>query len=139
MTRDQVKEIAVALGQPPRKAREAMIVAILEVQGEPQIAPDDSVKVVETGEALETVEGVLVEAVPSLDFERLESVQVAWLQALESVGNVFLTQMTSILDDKITDLGKTIEGIAFNLTPEQPMAVEEPAQTPAPRRRLLRS
>lgn len=118
-----VKDIAVGLGLPPRKARENMIQAILEKQGtaegaseapeEPQAAADGSV---DTGAAQEFLEGLG--------------------GILEEFGNRFMTG----LDEWLTKFSTAAEGFAFNTSPEEQMDVEEekPQEEEQPRRRLVR-
>jgi hypothetical protein len=119
LSRAEVKDIAAKLGLPPRKSSAAMIDEIMEAQGEP-------------GEAVATV----------IDMEAVGVAEVITMSPGVNVGDLVQTldafpgRLHDVLDEFVTSLGKTIEGVVFNATPEKPMAVEEPAQ---PRRRLTRA
>jgi hypothetical protein len=123
MSRDELKEIAGQLNIPPRRSSEAMIKDILAAQGEP---PDQ--------EVAEVVPEVVAMAEAVVEAEAV--VQDAFLTALDSFGERF----SVMLDEFLTKLGTTLEGVAFNTTPEEPMAVEEPEpdENPQPRRRIVR-
>ena len=117
MSRPEVREIAVRLGLPPRKATAAMIEEIMEAQGG-----------FEEQEEAELVEvDVLISAEPEdVIPQQMEITTGTLTQALEQ----FPVRLHDVLDQFLTDLGKTIEGLIFNATPE------EPQQEPAPTRRL---
>jgi len=118
MSHAEVKDIAVGMGLAPRKARENMILAILEAQGTPDSAPVASVR----------SQGAPETAVASV--ELLEG----FGKALDDFGNRFFTG----LDEWLTKFSLAAEGFAFNTTPEQPMPVEQDEEE-QPRRRLIRS
>jgi hypothetical protein len=118
MSHSDVKDIAVAKGLAPRKARENMIVAILEVQGGPEAVAEAPVR---SQEAVEEKPVVL----PAH----------AMLESFRGVLDEFGTRFFTGLDEFTTRFIGGLEGIQFNMTPEQPMEVED---EPAPTRRLRR-
>jgi hypothetical protein len=79
---------------------------------------------------------VVAEAEAVVEAETVAEDQDAFLLALDSFGGRF----SVMLDEFLTKLGATLEGVHFNLAPEQPMAVDEPepAEEPQPRRRIVR-
>jgi hypothetical protein len=121
MSHADVKDIAVAMGLAPRKARENMIQAILEAQGaseavtvapvEPQVVTAVGTAAVQTGAAAEFLEG------------------------LEGILDAFGSRFMGGLDDWLTKFSTAAEGFAFNTKPEEPMDVEP---EPSSRRRLVR-
>jgi hypothetical protein len=119
MSHAEVKEIALALGLAPRKARENMIVAILETASTPQSAPVGSV---EPQVVTETVTAV---SAPALDLTVIGDI-------LDQFGERFFDG----LERWSTGFVQQLEGIQFNLAPEKPMDMEE---EPEPRRRLSRN
>ena len=121
MSHAEVKEIAVSLGLPVRKARENMIVAILEKEGGFQEVADTPVG---SSAVLEAI------AAPPVDMGVLEEI-------LDRFGARFFTG----LDEWTTRFLGGLEGIQFNLKPEEPMDMNEPEPQPEPtpvRRRLVR-
>lgn len=119
MSHSEVKDIAVGMGLPVRKARENMIVAILEEQGIPQQATLTGVSPVQT----------ILTAPSATNWDGLKEV-------LDEFGSRFFTG----LEEWTTQFIGGLEGIQFNLKPEEPMVIEEPEPEPAapPRRRLVR-
>jgi hypothetical protein len=122
MSHAEVKDIAVGMGLAPRKARENMIVAILERQGTPSEAPvgpqAGTAAPVDTGAATEFLEG------------------------LKDILDEFGSRFMGGLDDWLTKFSTAAEGFAFNTAPEEPMEVEpepEPERPQPGRRRLVRS
>jgi hypothetical protein len=118
MTHAQVKDIAVGMGLAPRKARENMIIAILEKQGTPDTAPVASVR------------PQTAPVIPA-SVELLEG----FGKALDDFGNRFFTG----LDEWLTKFSQAAEGFAFNTSPEEPMAVQAEEEQEPPRRRLSRA
>ena len=120
----QVKEVAVGMGLPARKAREAMIVAILEAQG----GAGDTVPV--------PVQPQVVTA-GAVD---LTSANL-FLGGLEITLNDFGKRFMEGLDDWLTKFSTAAEGFAFNTTPEEQMPdeEEEEQEEEIPRRRLFRT
>lgn len=126
MSHAQVKDIALNLGLAPRKARENMIIGILEAQGGPQAAAGGS------------VEADVVDVIPLAP-----QAQAAFLEGFRDLLDGFGQQFFDGLDNWLTKLGTTLEGVNFNLTPEEPMEPEpepepEPEERPT-RRRLARA
>lgn len=119
MTHAQVKEIAVGMGLAPRKARENMILAILEAQGESVAVPEGAVDT--DAATIVTTELIATEA----NWDGLKEI-------LDEFGSRFMEG----LDDWLTKFSTAAEGFAFNTSPEEPMPVEE---APAPVRRLSRT
>lgn len=118
MSHSEVKDIAISLGLPVRKARENMIVAILEKQGGPQAASEGPVEPVAVAAAAVGTQ------IPVNGLREL----------LDDFGNRFFTG----LDEWTTRFLGGLEGIQFNLTPEKPMEVDEPeTEEEPPRRRPL--
>jgi len=119
MPHAEVKEIAVGMNLAPRKARENMILAILEAQGtaEASVGP---------------VEAVVVTAAP-VD----TGVTTALLTGLEEILDKFGSRFFTGLDDWLTKFSTAAEGFAFNTAPEEPMEVEPEPETTS-RRRLVR-
>lgn len=122
MSHAEVKDIAVSMGLPVRKARENMIVAILEAQGGPQAVVSGAVE-------SDLAVGVTTELISSgFDWEGLREV-------LDEFGTRFFTG----LEEFSMNFMSRLEGTQFNLKPEEPMVVDEPEPEPAPtRRRLVR-
>lgn len=118
MNHSDVKDIAVSMGLAPRKARENMIVAILDAQGTPEPV------------TVASVEPQAVAAVSS-DFDAT----VTLLDGLENILDQFGKQFMEGLDEWLTKFSTAAEGWVFNTTPEEPM--QEPAPEP-PRRRFTR-
>jgi len=116
MPHAEVKDIAVGMGLAPRKARENMILAILEAQGTAE-APAGA------------VEAVVVTAAP-VD-------NAALLTGLEEILDKFGSRFFTGLDDWLTKFSTAAEGFAFNTAPEEPMEVE-PEPESSSRRRLVR-
>lgn len=119
MSHADVKEIATGMGLAPRKARENMIVAILEAQGttEAAEAPVRSQAVVDT--AVDTGAAAL------------------FLEGLEKILDTFGERFMEGLDEWLTKFSTAAEGFAFNTKPEEPMEVE-PEEAPK-RPRLVRT
>ena len=117
-----VKDIAVGMGLAPRKARENMILAILDRQGTPE-------------EAVVAPVGPQAVTVAPVDSGAAEAFLESLRDTLDSFGSRFFTG----LDEWLTKFSTAAEGFAFNTTPEEPMPVEEPESPQPPRRRLLRS
>jgi hypothetical protein len=117
MSHAEVKEIAVSLGLPPRKAREGMIQAILEAQ--------------ETAEAPEAVPvaAVMSQSTPATT-EAHEGFWGGLKEALDEFGSRLFTGLEEFSHGFISRL----EGIQFNLTPEKPMDVEPEPEAEQPRR-----
>jgi len=145
MSMSDLKEVAKSLGLPPRKARETMINEIMDAQGGevvPEEAPESPVEPEEPSEVLppaadlhEPVGGSQV-ALEAFQHRFLDEFQ----EMVMSLGNTILSRLSDLLDDKLADLGKTIEGVAFNLAPE-PQAEPEPEpvqEEPQPRRLVRR-
>jgi hypothetical protein len=114
LNRAEVKEIAARLGLPPRRSSAAMIEEIMEAQnaseeegGEEQPAEVAAEPVIEVDVVTGIGSGELVEAL-----------------------DAFPGRLHEVLDEFLTNLAKTIEGIIFNATPEE--------QAP-PARRLTRA
>jgi hypothetical protein len=125
MSHAEVKEISTSMGLPARKARENMIVAILEAQGSAE----------ETTEAPVRPQAVAVAAV---DTGAVPGLLEGLKDILDSFGSRFMTG----LDDWLTKFSTAAEGFAFNTNPEKPMDVDdEPeAEEIVPRRpRLVRT
>ena len=122
MSHAQVKDIAVGMGLAPRKARDNMIIAILERQGTPEAAV-----VAPVGP-----QGVSDDHQPLVDVEALQ-------EALDG----FRKGLAADLEEFRLAFASTIEGLVFNMAAEKPMEVDEPEPEPEPpqpgRRRLLRS
>ena len=115
MSHSDVKDVAVGLGLPPRKARENMIVAILEAQGSPEAV----------SEAPERPQAVTAAPVD--------------VDALSEALTAFRKGLADDLEEFRLAFASTVEGILFNVAPEKPMEVEdEPAPEPSGRRRLVR-
>jgi hypothetical protein len=118
MGHSEVKEIALGLGLPPRKARENMIQAILEAQGIAETTPDAPVE----------PQPVTVAPVDSGASE-------SFLESLETILESFGSRFMGGLDDWLTKFSTAAEGFMLNVTPEEPMEVEPQEPT---RRRLVR-
>lgn len=132
MSRADVKEVALKLGLPPRKSSAAMIEEIMEAQGdaEPEEAPETPEEAPEVTVVAEVVSVAVESAGPIAEDTR------AIRELVEAVDR-FPGRMHDVLDEFLTNLGKTVEGLVFNALPEQPMPVEEPeASRP---RRLVRA
>jgi hypothetical protein len=114
MGRAEVREITLKLGLPPRKATAAMVEAILEAQGG---YPQDEAP---------------VETQPEMTVEVMTSEIDLTTGTLTQAISEFPGQLHAVLDQFLTDLSKTIEGLIFNLIPEEPMPVEEPKMTGPP-------
>jgi hypothetical protein len=112
MSRPDVREIALKLGLPPRKATAAMVEEILEAQGG-------------FGEQI-------AESTPIVAADEVISEEMTTSSLTEALQH-FPGHLHDVLDQFLTDLAKTIEGFVFNTTPEEP---EEP---PASTRRLSRT
>jgi hypothetical protein len=124
MSHAEVKAIAESLGLAPRKARENMIVAILEAQGTAEGAPVASVgSQAVTGGAVET------------------GAAASFLDGLRDILDTFGSRFMAGLDEWLTKFSTAAEGFAFNTEPEEPMDVEdEPEEeAPAKRPRLVRT
>jgi hypothetical protein len=122
LSRDEVKSIAASLGLPPRRSSAAMIDEILEAQG------GYSEAVAEVAEVVEEI-GDIVAVAAEADASLVEALEM------------FPGRVADVFDNFLTQLGITLEGVIFNATPEEPMAVEEPEPEPEKpaRRRLVRS
>ena len=126
MSRAEVREISVTLGLAPRKSSAAMVNEILESQGWPDEGEGEEVVVAAVEDEEETTAVTEVEMV----FAAPSSTEL--VQALDQ----FPDRLYGVLDQFLTDLGKTIEGVIFNgTTPEEP----EQAQLQQPTRRLTRT
>ena len=125
MSRNDIKEIAVGLGLPPRKSSAAMITEIMESQGWSDDDEGAEEIVVTTSEEDEETSVTEVEVMFAGNPPPAELVQ-----ALDD----FPGRIHDVLDQFLTDLGKTIEGVIFNAKPEEP----EQAQL-QPTRRLTRA
>jgi hypothetical protein len=106
LSRADIKEIALKLNLPPRRSSDAMIEEIMEAQGgfdedEPTTVTDVEV-VVEEG-------GMVAEMIASVDSAEL-------VVAIRD----FPGQLHEVLDQFLTDLAKTVEGLVFNQTPADP-------------------
>jgi len=112
MGRTQVREIAVRMGLPPRKATAAMIEEIMEAQSGYE----------EESTGIEV--DVLVSAEPETVAPEFELTTGTLTQELAS----FPGRIHDVLDQFLTDLGKLVEGLIFNATPEPQ------EEAPAPRR-----
>jgi hypothetical protein len=118
MSHAQVKDIAVEkMGLAPRKARENMIVAILEAQGTEEAA---EAPVVAQAVAVGSVDGVTA---------------TAFLAGFQGILDEFGERFMVGLDEWLTKFSTAAEGFAFNTNPEEPMPVEE--EEP-PQRRIIR-
>jgi hypothetical protein len=119
-----VKDIAVGMGLAPRKARENMIIAILEAQGTAEEAPVASVG----------SQAVAVAAVET-------GAAASFLDGLRDILDTFGSRFMTGLDEWLTKFSTAAEGFAFNTEPEEPMDVEdEPEEeAPAKRPRLVRT
>jgi hypothetical protein len=123
MSHAEVKDIAVGMGLAPRKARENMILAILERQGLPE-------------EATEADVGSQAVTAAPVD----SGAAGAFLEGLRDILDEFGSRFMGGLDDWLTKFSTAAEGFAFNTAPEEPMAVEPEPEPPQPgRRRLVRS
>lgn len=120
MSHAEVKDIAVGMGLAPRKARENMIVAILEAQG-----------TTETTEAPVQPQAAVATAVDS-------GAATLFLESLEKILDTFGDRFMTGLDEWLTNFSTAAEGFAFNTKPEEPMAVDEPEEAPR-RPRLVRT
>jgi hypothetical protein len=129
----RLKEVAATLSLPPRKSREQMVSDILAAQsGEEEAVPQEP----------EPAEEPMVPAVVGVTMEAI-GITEGIEEVLDRFSNTFVARMSDVFDSFLTDLGKTIEGVQFNLTPEPPMpsVVETPEPEPEPeqpRRRLRR-
>ena len=134
---DGIKEVAVALGLPPRKSSAAMIDEIMESQGWTE----------EEGE--EVAEPVVV----TQEVEQegaLESTTTGSAELVETLER-FPQRLHDVLDQFLTDLAKTIEGVIFNATeagrgaavcPQPPLVTGTltwPANSPTGQPRLNRN
>ena len=127
LSRADIKEIAVGLGLPPRKSSAAMIEEIMKAQGwqEGDTEQSGETELVTVTEDEDQTEVTEVEVLLNAPLGSGELVQ-----ALDQ----FPDRIHDVLDQFLTDLGKTIEGVIFNGTPE------EPEQTQLqPTRRLSRA
>jgi len=128
----RLKEVAATLNLPPRKSREQMVSDILAAQsGVEEEAAEEPEEEPAEPEVVTVVEETDVIVAP--DWAGLEDI-------LDRFGNTFVARMSDVFDSFLTDLGKTVEGVAFNMTPEQPVpsVVEVPEPPAEPRRRLRR-
>jgi hypothetical protein len=126
--RGAIKDISLKLGLPARKASATMIEAILDLQGEPE--EDAQTVEVETDDLVEVANEIGEVADAVMEIADTEHELVVAIQE-------FPGRLHDVLDEFLTNLGKTVEGLVFNVAPEEPMAVEpEPEQ---PRRRLVRA
>lgn len=116
LSRADVAEIVDKLGLPRRKATAAMVEEIMEAQGGFEEEPPGE-ETEEPGEEM-TVEVIAGE---------IELTTGTLTQAIER----FPSALHGVLDDFLINLAKTIEGLIFNATPEDPMPMEQP---PNPRR-----
>jgi len=117
MNHAQVKDIAVGLGLAPRKARENMIVAILEAQG--------SVEEAEAPVRPQVVTAGPVDTGAAQEF----------LEGLGGILDAFGERFMVGLDEWLTKFSTAAEGFAFNTTPEEQMPEPEPE---TPQRRIVR-
>ena len=126
MSRSDVKDIALKLGLPPRKSSAAMIEEIMEAQGDE-----------EPEEATETTEATVVTEVVAVTVESAGPIteDTRAIRELVDVVDRLPTRLHDVFDEAITSFAKTIEGLVFNATPEQPMSVGEPSRP----RRLTRA
>jgi hypothetical protein len=126
MSHSEVKDIAVGMGLAPRKARENMIVAILEAQGTAEEAP---------------VAAVRSQAAAATPVPVEESGAAAgFLDDLRDILDTFGSRFMGGLDDWLTKFSTAAEGFAFNTEPEEPMDVEPEPEEMAPKRpRLVRT
>jgi len=123
MSHAQVKDIATGMGLPARKARENMIVAILEKQGSSESVTETSV------DAQEAVADKPVTLPAHAVLESFRSI-------LDDFGSRFFTGLEEWTGHFLSGL----EGIQFNMKPEEPMDVEESEPEEAPKvRRLSRN
>ena len=129
MSHAEVKDITVSMDLPPRKARENMILAILEKQGTPEEAPAASTRP-------QAATDTPVDSGAATDF----------LNGLSDILDHFGTRFMNGLDEWLTKFSTAAEGFAFNTNPEEPMDVddeeepEEKEEEEAPRRpRLVRT
>lgn len=129
LSRAAVKDIALALGLPPRKSSAAMIEEIMEAQGDAE--PLEATETPETTQEVTVAVAVTEPAGALTDDPRAIRELVAALE-------VFPGRLHDVLDEFLTNAGKTIEGLVFNAKPEQPMAVEEEQPSAPSRRRLVR-
>lgn len=126
--RGKIKEINVGLGLPPRKSIAAMIDQILEAQGGVEEAFEE---LLEAAEAV-AVEAVaveeVVEAVEALEetFGAEPTLTVEDGPMLAEALMVFPARLHDVLDEFLTGLGKTLEGVIFNATPEEPQEEARP-------------
>jgi len=135
LSRADIKDIALKLGLPPRKSSAAMIEEIMEAQGDAE--PDEAPETPE--EAPEAPEVAVVTEVVSVSVESAGPITEDTRAIRELVETIdrFPGRLHDVLDEFLTNLGKTVEGLVFNALPEQPMPVEEPeASRP---RRLVRA
>jgi hypothetical protein len=121
MNHAEVKEIATGMGLAPRKARENMIIAILEAQGTPEEAP---------------VASMGSQTLPDTSVDT--GAAVAFLTSLKEILDTFGSRFMTGLDDWLTKFSTAAEGFAFNTAPEEPMEVDEPEEAPR-RPRLVRT
>jgi hypothetical protein len=124
MSHAEVKDIAVGMGLAPRKARENMIVAILEAQGAVE-APEAPVR---SQAAADT----------SVD----SGAAASFLEGLKDILDSFGSRFMGGLDDWLTKFSTAAEGFAFNTEPEEPMDVDEepePEEEAPKRPRLVRT
>ena len=126
MSRSDVKDIALKLGLPPRKSSAAMIEEIMEAQGDEE--PEEATETAEASVVTEVVAVTVESAGPITEDTRA-------IRELVDVVDRLPTRLHDVFDEAITSFAKTIEGLVFNATPEQPMSVGEPSRP----RRLTRA
>src|SRR5882672_4790479 len=123
--RGKIKGINVGLGLPPRKSTAAMIDQIMEAQGEADEAPEARAEArAETVEALEETFG----AEPTLTVEEGTVPFPEFSGLMYEVLATFPSRLHDVLDEFLTSLGKTLEGVIFNATAEQPDNNQEEAR-----------
>ena len=130
LSRNEIKEITLALGLPARRSSDAMIEQIMETQGgfdegadEPTTVTEVEMVVSEDGEIIESSDTRVEMHIGGID------TSVELIEAIRSFPN----EMKIMLGEFLTDIAKTIEGLIFNHTPAEEQA---PA---APTRRQSRS
>lgn len=121
LSRSDIKEIALKLGLPPRKASATMIDEIMEAQGEPE----------EPQELPETP----VDVQEAIDVQTDGTAPLSFVEALDD----FRGRLVADLEEFRVAFAQTLEGVVFNSKPEEPLDVESTEQPPVPRRRLVRS
>jgi hypothetical protein len=116
----EIKEIAASLGLPPRKSSAAMI---NEIMGPDEEAAEVMVTPEEDEEPSQVTEVEMIFTNPKAS----ELVQIL---------DQFPGRIHDVLDQFLTSLATTVEGLVFNGTPEEHIEKEEHVEKAKPARRL---